>query len=56
MKDRIQLLFVSLIFAALAWAFWRVAGRDGFLILIALANFGLISENCRLKRALLERN
>jgi len=30
MKDRIQLLFVSLIIAALAWGFWRIAGRDGF--------------------------
>ena len=52
MKDSIQLIFVALLFAAVAWGFWYFLGENGFGVITLVALVALFADNVRLRRKL----
>ena len=52
MKDSIALLLTAFVVAATAWAFWFLAGPNGFDAVILAALVYLAVVNFRLRRSL----
>lgn len=54
MKDNALLLIIGVVAAGLSWVFWRYAGENGSLILMAIAVVSLLVDNRRLRKILRE--
>lgn len=52
MKDRLQLILAAGVFAALAWAFWHLLGKEAFSALPTAMLIVVIADNVRLRRQL----
>ncbi|WP_186301415.1 hypothetical protein [Denitromonas halophila] len=52
MKDSIALLLTALVAATIAWAFWFLAGPNGFDAIMLAALIYLAIDNFRLRKRL----
>ena len=51
-KDRLALLLCVLLCAGMAWVFWYLLEKDGFVVVTIIALLGLLADNYRLRRLL----
>lgn len=55
-RDRISLVIMGLVIAAIAFIFWNQLQQDAFLVLATIAIIGICGSNRRLRRQLREKN
>ena len=51
-KDRLALFLCALLCAGMAWVFWYLLEKDGFVVITVIALLGLLADNYRLRRQL----
>lgn len=56
MKDKVLLLFASIVASVMAWGFWRYTEEYGFLIIQTIVLLSLFADNYRLRRMLRKHN